>query len=194
VGRHAIAVDHDGGAVGGGALWLGMAFALPWFVALTVLTRLDRLLCWRLCRRAAERPSRRRAVEIVIAFDILFYTLAYCVLPLALVARNEHLSIIAGMVAMGAIVVSGASEFIVSRLVGAPAILALIMMAVVCVLWGARLREWPQIAFALFEVFGSLATCWTWASAATEPHRRSRSPRPRGPRPPTPPRAPSWRP
>ena len=140
-------------AAGGGALWLGMAFALPWFVALTVLTGLDRLLCWRLCRRASERPSRRRAVEIVIAIDTLIYTLAYCILPVALVARNEHLSIIAGMVVMGAIGVSGTSEFIVSRLVGGAAILGLIMMAVVGVLWGAHLREWPEIAFALFAVF-----------------------------------------
>jgi signal transduction histidine kinase/ActR/RegA family two-component response regulator len=140
-------------AAAGGAVWLGAGFALRWLAAVVVLTALDRLACWLLCRRPPEQPSRRRAVEIAIALDTLVYTLVYCVLPLAMVAKNEHLSIIAGAVVLGAVAVSGTTEFVISRLAGAAAILGLVTMAVIGVLWGAHLRDWPAVAFALFAVF-----------------------------------------
>ena len=137
----------------GGAVWLGPLFALRWFTAVAVLTALSRVACWRLCRSPPAQPSRRRAVEIVIAADTLVYTLVYCLLPLALVAKDEHFSIIAGAVVLGAIAVSGTSEFVISRLVGSAAILGLTTMAVAGILWGAHLRQWPEVAFTLFAVF-----------------------------------------
>jgi signal transduction histidine kinase/ActR/RegA family two-component response regulator len=140
-------------AAGGGALWLGARFALVWLAAVAFLTVLDRLACRSLCRWMSVRPSRRRRVERVIALATLAYTLIFCILPVALVVRSGHLSMVAGMATFGAIAVSGTAEFVISRIVGAAALLGLATMATVGSMWGAHGWEWPQIAFTLFALF-----------------------------------------
>jgi two-component system, sensor histidine kinase len=140
-------------AAGGGMLWLGANFALRWLAAIVALTLLGRLGCWAVCRRPPRDLRRRRVVEAAVAADTLIYTLVYCILPVALIVRGGHVSMIAGVAVMGAIAVSGTSEFIISRLVGSAAMLGLVGMAVVGALWGVRWSEWPQVTFALFAVF-----------------------------------------
>jgi signal transduction histidine kinase/CheY-like chemotaxis protein len=140
-------------AAAGATLWLGLGFGLTWLSAIVALTGLDRLVCWLLCRGPWASDAHRRAAEVAVAFATLVYTLVYCILPVALVAHGGHVSMVAGVSMLGAIAVSGVAEFVVSRLVGAAAMLGLVLMALVGALWGVHLREWLGLVFALFAMF-----------------------------------------
>jgi signal transduction histidine kinase/ActR/RegA family two-component response regulator len=139
-------------AAAGASLWLGLGFGLTWLGAIVALTGLDRLVCWLLCRGPWTSDAQRRAAEAGVAVDTLVYTLVYCILPVALVAHGGHVSMVAGVSMLGAIAVSGVTEFVVSRLVGAAAMAGLVLMSLVGALWGVHLREWPSVVFALFAM------------------------------------------
>jgi signal transduction histidine kinase/AmiR/NasT family two-component response regulator len=139
-------------AAAGAALWLGWRFGLRWLAGILILTALDRLLCWGLSRRPMATRRGRRAGEAMVAVGTLIYTAAYCTLPLALVIHGGRLPMCAGIAMLGAIAVSGTSEFVSSRLVGSAALLAMVVMSVVGTLWGVSAREWMGAGLALFAV------------------------------------------
>jgi len=133
-------------------VWLGAHAAGLWFVVVVCLISMDRFCCWFFCRKPILDPRRRRFVEAIMALDTLIYTLGYCTLPMALIASHTFLPMIGGMAMMGAIAVGGTAEFVNSRLIGAAALMGLMIMAVGGVLVGAHWRNWASMGLALFAV------------------------------------------
>ncbi|WP_374574431.1 ATP-binding protein [Phenylobacterium sp.] len=133
-----------------GAIWLDVRFCIGWFAANIVIMSVSKAFCAWIAERA--RPDGRG--EMALALFTFGMTLVYCALPTALVLHGSQASIMAGMAMAGAVALSSVSEFVISRLVGGAALLAMFLNGVGALLWRAGDAPWAATVFAVAAMAG----------------------------------------
>jgi signal transduction histidine kinase/AmiR/NasT family two-component response regulator len=114
-------------AAGGATAWLGIQTSLTWLAAAAILILVNQILC----RIVATLEADDSALEMGLAAFTLAYTFIYSALPAALIMHGTRTSVLAGAAMMGAIALSCTAEFVISRRIGAAAILALLLHVLV---------------------------------------------------------------
>ncbi|WP_421737858.1 ATP-binding protein [Caulobacter sp.] len=112
-------------AAGGSAIWLGPRPPMAWLASVSLLISVNYLLC----RWIARRGHESSAYEALLAGFTLAYTVLYGALPMALVMHGSRTSVLAGAAMLGAIALSSTAEFVISRLIGAASLLALLLIS-----------------------------------------------------------------
>ena len=137
----------------GAWVWLGLAFALIWFGGNMLMIASSRTLCG----FASRQPTPDRRWEAFVALGTAMQSGAYCTLPFALVASGSHAALAAGLAMMGAITLSAADEFVISRPIGAASLAVSFITAISSLLWLGDATMWVEILLVLLAVCGFFA-------------------------------------
>ncbi len=114
-------------AAGGSAIWLGFRPPMAWLACVSLLISANYLLCRWIARRGHASPG----YEALLAGFTIVYTTLYSALPMALVMHGSRTSVLAGAAMLGAIALSSTAEFVISRLIGAASLVALLLITLI---------------------------------------------------------------
>ena len=109
----------------GASVWEPADFTMGWLLVNLALIGLSQgLYAW-----LGRQSTAPRSAEAALAGYTFATTLAYAVLPAALIARGEAGAMVGGAAMLAAICLSSTSEFVVSNLIGAASLSALYLTA-----------------------------------------------------------------
>ena len=128
--------------------WLPPRLAAMWLVARLASFAIGYLLCEWAIRRAA--PTRRW--ETVIVAQTAIHTAIYCYLPVVLAIDGSQTATITSLAIVGAIAISGAGEFVISRRIGAAALLVDCSAVLIVALWRASASTGLGMSLAVIAI------------------------------------------
>lgn len=137
----------------GAWVWLGPTFAVVWLVGNILMIAGSRALC----DLAGRRPVPDRRCEAVVAVATAVQTGAYCVLPFALIVSGSHTALAGGLAMMGAISLSAADEFVISRRIGAASLAVSFVTVMTSLAWLGGVVVWVEILLVSLAVCGFYA-------------------------------------
>ncbi len=137
----------------GAWVWLGPVFALVWLVGNILMIAGSRALC----QLAGRQPAPNRRWEMIVAAVTAGQTGAYCALPFALIVSGSHTALAGGLAMMGAISLSAADEFVISRRIGAASLVVSFVTVIASLAWLGGVVEWVEILLVLLAVCGFYA-------------------------------------
>lgn len=131
-------------------VWLGPGFAAAWLAANMLMIASSRALC----DLAGRQPAPARRWELIVALTTAVQTAAYCSLPFALIVGGSHTALAGGLAMMGAIALSAADEFVISRRIGAASLIVSFVTAMSSLAWLGGVAVWGEILLVLLAVCG----------------------------------------
>ena len=134
----------------GAWVWLGPSFAAAWLAANILMIGSS----WALCDLAGRQPAPARRWEVIVALATAAQTAAYCTLPFALIVGGSHTALAGGLVMMGAISLSAADEFVISRRIGAASLIVSFVTVMSSLTWLGGVAVWVEILLVLLAVCG----------------------------------------
>lgn len=137
----------------GAWVWLGPVFALVWLVGNILMIAGSRALC----QLAGRQPVPDRRCEMIVAVVTAVQTGAYCTLPFGLIVSGSHTALAGGLAMMGAISLSAADEFVISRRIGAASLVVSFVTVMASLAWLGGVVEWVEILLVLLAVCGFYA-------------------------------------
>ncbi len=137
----------------GAWVWLGPAFAAAWLVGNILMIAGSRALC----DLAGRRPDPDRRCEAVVAAATAAQTAAYCLLPSALIISGSYTALAGGLAMLGAISLSAADEFVISRRIGAASLAVSFLSVMASLAWLGDVVEWFEILLVSLAVCGFYA-------------------------------------
>ena len=137
----------------GAWVWLGPIFAGVWLVGNILMIAGSRVLC----QLAGRQPVPDRRCEMIVAVVTAVQTGAYCTLPFALIVSGSHTALAGGLAMMGAIALSAADEFVISRRIGAASLAVSFVTVMASLAWLGAVVEWVEILLVLLSIWGFYA-------------------------------------
>ncbi len=137
-------------AASGAWVWLGPVFAAIWLVGNILMIAGSRALC----QLAGRQPVPNRRYEMIVAMVTAVQTGAYCALPFALIVSGSHTALAGGLAMMGAIALSAADEFVISRRIGAASLIVSFVTVMASLAWLGGMVVWVEILLVVLAVCG----------------------------------------
>lgn len=137
----------------GAWVWLGPVFALIWLVANILMIAGSRALC----QLVGRQPAPDRRSEMIVTVVTAVQTGAYCALPFALIISGSHTALAGGLAMMGAISLSAADEFVISRRIGAASLIVSFVTVMASLAWLGGMVVWVEILLVVLAVCGFYA-------------------------------------
>ena len=134
----------------GAWVWLGPSFAAAWLGANMLMIASS----WSLCDLAGRQPAPARRWELIVAATTAVQSAIYCTLPFALIVGGSHTALAGGLVMMGAITLSAADEFVISRRIGAASLIVSFVTVIASLVWLGGVAVWVEILLVLLAVCG----------------------------------------
>lgn len=137
----------------GAWVWLGPVVAAIWLIGNLLMIAGSRALCGLAGRQSA--PNQRW--ELIVAIATAAQTGAYCTLPFALIVSGSHTALAGGLAMMGAISLSAADEFVISRRIGAASLIVSFVTVMASLAWLGGMVVWVEILLVILAVCGFYA-------------------------------------
>jgi signal transduction histidine kinase/CheY-like chemotaxis protein len=134
----------------GAWVWLGPGFAVAWLLVNMLMIAGS----WALCDVAGRQRAPARRWELLVALASAAQTTAYCSLPFALIVGGSHTALAGGLAMMGAIALSAADEFVISRRIGAASLIVSFITVISSLAWLGGVGVWAEILLVLLAVCG----------------------------------------
>jgi signal transduction histidine kinase len=130
------------------SFWLGPGLAGGWLVMVLASFAVSHGLV----ARATRRGVATRRWENLIAVQTSAHTAVYCALPLALLIDGSLTATVAGAALFGAIAMSAAGEMVISRRIGAAALLTDLVATLIAMGWRVGPLTTPRAVFSATAV------------------------------------------
>lgn len=137
-------------AAAGAWVWLGPQFALVWLASNIGVIAISQALC----AAAARDPNPGARWANGLAVWTAIHTAAYGALPLGLILQGSRTALAAGLATMGAIILSAADEFVLSRRIGGAALAVSFVAVMVGLVWPVAPAQPHEVGLSLVAVIG----------------------------------------